>query len=74
MCGIPDGICFWQSVAKIEACEELDLLVTTNTIPTHMESREKSSKIVTLSVAPFIAEVISCIHSKGSIIQISKTK
>lgn len=39
-----------------------------------MESRERSSKIVTLSVAPFIAEVISCIHTKGSIIQVTKTK
>lgn len=63
-----------QAATKIEECEELDLLVTTNTIPTHMESREKSSKIVTLSVAPFIAEVISCIHTKSSIIQVTKTK
>ncbi|TYZ60486.1 hypothetical protein PybrP1_007051 [[Pythium] brassicae (nom. inval.)] len=62
-----------DSVQQIEACEELDLLVTTNTIPAHMESRERSSKIVTLSVAPFIAEVISCIHTKSSIIQVTKT-
>ncbi|RLN73631.1 hypothetical protein BBJ28_00004920, partial [Nothophytophthora sp. Chile5] len=55
-------------------CEELDLLVTTNTIPVNLEAREASPKIVTLSVAPFIAEVISCIHTKSSIIQVSKTK
>lgn len=60
-----------QAIKKIEECQELDLLVTTNTIPTKME---KSSKIVTLSVAPFIAEVISCIHTKSSIIQVTKTK
>jgi ribose-phosphate pyrophosphokinase len=49
--------------------------VTTNTIPTlDSHQRDSASKIVTLSVAPFIAEVISCIHTKGSIIQISKTK
>ncbi|GAB9471996.1 Dead/deah box RNA helicase [Globisporangium polare] len=60
-----------EAIKKIEECQELDLLVTTNTIPTKME---KSSKIVTLSVAPFIAEVISCIHTKSSIIQVTKTK
>jgi ribose-phosphate pyrophosphokinase len=58
----------------LENCKELDKLVTTNTIPVHMSSDEVSPKIVTLSVAPFIAEVISCIHTKSSIIQVSKTK
>ncbi|KAG7400407.1 Ribose-phosphate pyrophosphokinase 2 [Phytophthora boehmeriae] len=63
-----------NAMKTLENCKELDKLVTTNTIPVHMEDDKVSPKIVTLSVAPFIAEVISCIHSKGSIIQVSKTK
>lgn len=60
------------AVRDLNACEDLDRLVTTNTIPAAHDS--PSGKIVTLSVAPFIAEVISCIHTKGSIIQVTKTK
>lgn len=63
-----------EAVQELENCEELDLLVTTNTIPNERPKTGTSSKIVRLSVAPFIAEVISCIHSKGSIIQVTKTK
>ncbi|RLN52208.1 hypothetical protein BBJ29_000775 [Phytophthora kernoviae] len=63
-----------NAMKTLENCKELDRLVTTNTIPVHMEDDKVSPKIVTLSVAPFIAEVISCIHTKGSIIQVSKTK
>ncbi|KAF4028068.1 Phosphoribosyl synthetase-associated domain [Phytophthora infestans] len=61
-----------HAMETLQSCKELDKLVTTNTIPVHLN--EISHKIVTLSVAPFIAEVISCIHTKGSIIQVSKTK
>ncbi|ETI52182.1 hypothetical protein F441_04610 [Phytophthora nicotianae CJ01A1] len=61
-----------QAMETLQNCKELDKLVTTNTIPVHLS--EVSPKIVTLSVAPFIAEVISCIHTKSSIIQVSKTK
>ncbi|KAI9905692.1 hypothetical protein PsorP6_013747 [Peronosclerospora sorghi] len=64
----------FQALQTLENCKELDKLVTTNTIPMHFKANEQSSKIVTLSVAPFIAEVISCIHTKISIIQVSKTK
>ncbi|KAL3659730.1 hypothetical protein V7S43_015404 [Phytophthora oleae] len=63
-----------HAMQTLQNCEELDKLVTTNTIPVHLSSDEVSPKIVTLSVAPFIAEVISCIHTKSSIIQVSKTK
>ncbi|KAG2768703.1 hypothetical protein PC129_g15883 [Phytophthora cactorum] len=63
-----------QAMEALQNCKELDKLVTTNTIPVHLNSDEVSPKIVTLSVAPFIAEVISCIHTKSSIIQVSKTK
>uniref|UniRef100_A0AAV1UA65 ribose-phosphate diphosphokinase n=1 Tax=Peronospora matthiolae TaxID=2874970 RepID=A0AAV1UA65_9STRA len=63
-----------HAVRTLHDCNELDKLVTTNTIPTHMTANEMSPKIVTLSVAPFIAEVISCIHTKSSILQVSKTK
>lgn len=59
---------------ELQDCKELDRLVTTNTIPVDEEQRAACPKITTLSVAPFIAEVISCIHTKGSIIQVSKTK
>ncbi|KAI9919587.1 hypothetical protein PsorP6_017594 [Peronosclerospora sorghi] len=62
------------ALQTLENCKELDKLVTTNTIPMHFKANEQSSKIVTLSVAPVIAEVISCIHTKSSIIQVSKTK
>ncbi|KAI9919163.1 hypothetical protein PsorP6_011856 [Peronosclerospora sorghi] len=63
-----------DALQTLENCKELDKLVTTNTIPMHFKANEQSSKIVTLSVAPFIAEVISCIHTKSSIIQVSKTR
>ncbi|KAG6615525.1 Ribose-phosphate pyrophosphoKinase [Phytophthora cinnamomi] len=63
-----------RAMETLQNCKELDKLVTTNTIPVHLDSDEVSPKIVTLSVAPFIAEVISCIHTKSSIIQVSKTK
>lgn len=63
-----------QAMHRIQECEELDKLVTTNTIPIEPELRAACPKITTLSVAPFIAEVISCIHTKSSIIQVSKTK
>ncbi|KAI9909830.1 hypothetical protein PsorP6_010251 [Peronosclerospora sorghi] len=63
-----------DDLQTLENCKELDKLVTTNTIPMHFKANEQSSKIVTLSVAPFIAEVISCIHTKSSILQVSKTK
>ncbi|KAI9913366.1 hypothetical protein PsorP6_006002 [Peronosclerospora sorghi] len=58
------------ALQTLENCKELDNLVTTNTIPMHFKANEQSSKIVTLSVAPFVAEVISCIHTKSSIIQV----
>ncbi|KAI9914709.1 hypothetical protein PsorP6_007886 [Peronosclerospora sorghi] len=60
-----------DALQTLENCKEF---VTTNTIPMHLKANEQSSKIVTLSVAPFIAEVISFIHTKISIIQVSKTK
>ncbi|KAJ0404333.1 hypothetical protein ATCC90586_007647 [Pythium insidiosum] len=63
-----------DAAQRLQDCEDLDLLVTTNTIPVEIPNREAYSKIVTLSVAPFIAEVISCIHTKGSIYQVTKTK
>ncbi|TMW64110.1 hypothetical protein Poli38472_014227 [Pythium oligandrum] len=63
-----------EAAAKLQECDELDLLVTTNTIPMDKSTRGATSKIVTLSVAPFIAEVISCIHTKSSIIQIVLTR
>ncbi|RLN45030.1 hypothetical protein BBJ28_00014646 [Nothophytophthora sp. Chile5] len=70
----PPGLGAWQpALATLLLKRCLDLLVTTNTIPVNLEAREASPKIVTLSVAPFIAEVISCIHTKSSIIQVSKT-
>ncbi|KAI9906183.1 hypothetical protein PsorP6_016412 [Peronosclerospora sorghi] len=62
------------ALQTLENCKVLDKFVTTNTIPMHFKANEQSSKIVTLSVAPFIAEVISCIHTKTSILQVSKTK
>ena len=65
---------FDKAIDRIEECDELDLLVTTNTIPVDVEKLKKSKKITTLTVAPFIAEVISCIHSKGSLIQVTSTK
>lgn len=63
-----------QGMQRIQECKELDKLVTTNTIPIDAAQHAASPKITTLSVAPFIAEVISCIHTKGSIIQLAKTK
>ncbi|CAH0490021.1 unnamed protein product [Peronospora farinosa] len=63
-----------HAMETLQNCKELDKLVTTNTIALHNNLDEVSPKIVTLSVAPFIAEVISCIHMKSSIIQVSKTK
>ncbi|KAF1792705.1 Ribose-phosphate pyrophosphokinase, N-terminal domain [Phytophthora cactorum] len=45
-----------QAMEALQNCKELDKLVTTNTIPVHLNSDEVSPKIVTLSVAPFIAE------------------
>ncbi|KAI9907192.1 hypothetical protein PsorP6_003734 [Peronosclerospora sorghi] len=63
----------WSALQTLENCKELDKLVTTNTIPMHFKANEQSSKIVRLSVAPFFAEVIYCIHTKSSIIQVLKT-
>ncbi|KAI9914433.1 hypothetical protein PsorP6_006986 [Peronosclerospora sorghi] len=63
-----------DALQTLKNCKEMDKLVTTNIIPMHFKANEQSSKIVTLSVAPFITEVISCIHTKSSIIQVSKTK
>ncbi|DAZ92981.1 TPA: hypothetical protein N0F65_004356 [Lagenidium giganteum] len=63
-----------NAIETLHLSPDLDLLVTTNTIPIDISERKESDKIVTLSVAPFIAEVISCIHVKGSIEQVSKTK
>ncbi|EQC36051.1 hypothetical protein SDRG_06788 [Saprolegnia diclina VS20] len=61
------------AVEDVNACPDLDLLVTTNTIPESLEAA-KSDKIVTLSVAPFLAEAISCIHTKGSMSQKFSTR
>ncbi|KAF0688778.1 Aste57867_19652 [Aphanomyces stellatus] len=59
-----------NAVQALNDCNELDLVVTTNTIPCpDALEAEKSAKIVTLSVAPFLAEAISCIHTKGSMSQ-----
>ncbi|KAL7679683.1 putative ribose-phosphate pyrophosphokinase, phosphoribosyltransferase [Plasmopara halstedii] len=63
-----------HAMETLQNCSELDKLVTTNTIPVPVKSKGVAPKIVTLSVAPFIAEVISCIHMKSSIIQVSTTK
>ncbi|ETV80965.1 hypothetical protein H257_06408 [Aphanomyces astaci] len=59
-----------NAIDALNECKELDLIVTTDTIPcpSNVEA-QKTSKIVTLSVAPFLAEAISCIHAKGSMSQ-----
>ncbi|KAI9907568.1 hypothetical protein PsorP6_003993 [Peronosclerospora sorghi] len=57
-----------DALQTLENCKELDKLLTPNMIPMHFKSNDQSSKIVTFSFAPFIAEVISCIHIKSSII------
>ncbi|ETV98034.1 hypothetical protein H310_09330 [Aphanomyces invadans] len=59
-----------NAITTLNECKDLDLVVTTNTIAcSSTVEAEKSSKIVTLSVAPFLAEAISCIHMKGSMSQ-----
>ncbi|RHY30436.1 hypothetical protein DYB32_006955 [Aphanomyces invadans] len=59
-----------HAITTLNECKDLDLVVTTNTIAcSSTVEAEKSSKIVTLSVAPFLAEAISCIHMKGSMSQ-----
>ena len=45
-------------------------LVITNTIP--LDPKKKCDKIVTISLAPMLAEFISCIYENGSVSKLFK--
>ncbi|KAL0590013.1 hypothetical protein ABG067_001980 [Albugo candida] len=57
-----------NAIEKLTACEELNTIVTTNTIPNSSSdvSAMSSDKIITLSVAPFLAQMITSTHTNES--------